>query len=91
MVSRAHVWVGGRVHGVFFRHSAKDRALSEGVYGWVRNTDDGRVEAVFEGDPVAIKRVLEWCRKGPEGAVVDDVEVKWDEEPELLSGFYVRH
>ncbi len=86
---RKHVVVHGRVQGVFFRDSARDQAQSEGVAGWVSNRGDGGVEAVFEGAPEAVDRLVEFCRSGPSSADVDDVEVS-DEEPEGLEGFQVR-
>ena len=71
--------VRGRVQGVFFR-PRPGRAESLGVAGWVRNTGDGSVEAVFEGPAEHVESLLAWCRRGPAGAQVDDVETA-DEEP----------
>jgi acylphosphatase len=68
--SRAHVYVEGRVQGVFFRQNTRRQAQSHGVFGWVKNLDDGRVEAVFEGEEEAVKAVVEFCRVGPKGASV---------------------
>jgi acylphosphatase len=81
--------MSGRVQGVFFRDTARRRAGSAGVAGWVRNTPDGAVEAVFEGDPAAVERMVEFCRRGPSRAEVARIEVV-DEEPEGLSGFEIR-
>ena len=86
---RRRVVVHGRVQGVFFRDSTRDEAEGAGVAGWVRNRDDGSVEAVFEGSADAVERLVEWCRSGPRRADVDDVDES-DEEPEGLSGFEVR-
>jgi acylphosphatase len=83
------VVVRGRVQGVFFRDTTRRLAESAGVAGWVRNTPDGAVEAVFEGDPGAVEELVEFCRRGPSRAEVDSVEVA-EEEPEGLSGFEVR-
>ena len=88
-VTRRRVVVRGKVQGVFFRDSAQQEAEREGVGGWVRNRDDGAVEAVFEGDPGAVERLVEWCRSGPSSADVEDVEAS-EEEPEGLSGFEAR-
>lgn len=63
----------GKVQGVFFRASAKDIADSLGLYGWVKNTDDGNVEVYAAGDADAIGRFIDWCHKGPSGARVDAV------------------
>ena len=86
---RKHVVVHGRVQGVFFRDSTREEAQSQGVAGWVGNRGDGAVEAVFEGSPEDVERMVEFCRSGPSSADVDDVEVS-DEEPEGLEGFQVR-
>jgi acylphosphatase len=83
------VTVSGRVQGVFFRDSCREEATAAGVAGWVRNTPDGGLEAVFEGDEDAVDRLVEWCRSGPSAAEVDSVEVA-DEEPQGESGFSVR-
>ena len=83
------VVVSGRVQGVFFRDSVRRRAEAVGVAGWVRNTPEGTVEAVFEGDPGAVDELVEFCRRGPSRAEVTSVDVE-EEEPEGLSGFDVR-
>ncbi len=87
-MTRAHVHVRGRVQGVFFRMETRDRARSLGLEGWVRNCRDGTVEAVFEGDRARVESMVDWCGRGPAGARVDDVDVKW-EEPAGESGFAV--
>ncbi len=61
---RAHVWIAGRVQGVFFRAYAIDAGQLIGVTGWVRNSPDGRVEAVFEGEADKVEKMVEWCREG---------------------------
>jgi acylphosphatase len=87
-VIRTRVVVHGFVQGVFFRDSVRQRALSGGVSGWVRNNRDGTVEAVFEGERQAVERLVAFCRAGPRGARVDRVEVV-TEDPEGLGGFVV--
>ena len=86
---RRRVVARGRVQGVFFRDSARQRARQHGVGGWIRNRPDGAVEAVFEGDLAAVERLVEFCRAGPRGAQVDELEVV-EEEPEGLAEFEVR-
>jgi acylphosphatase len=85
---RRRVVVHGRVQGVFFRDSVRRQALQRGVSGWVRNNPHGTVEAVLEGDPEDVERLVELCRAGPRGAVVDHVDVI-EEEPEGLTGFAI--
>lgn len=72
-VKRVHVFVSGEVQGVFFRVECSRGARSFGLGGFVRNTPDGRVEAVFEGEADAVDLMVAWCRKGPEMASVDSV------------------
>jgi acylphosphatase len=88
-VIRRRVIVTGRVQGVFFRDSTRRAAISRGVAGWVRNNPDGTVEAVFEGDAVAVDVLVDQARAGPSRADVQDVVVH-EEEPERLDGFEVR-
>jgi len=76
---RVHVWIKGRVQGVFFRAYTRDAAVREEVTGWVRNIPDGRVEAVFEGDAERVDRMVVWCHKGSPLSRVDHVESQ--EEP----------
>jgi len=87
---RAHVYVSGKVPGVFVRATTRDTAQEQGVDGWVKNLDDGRVEAVFEGDPEAVDAMVEFCYEGSEMASVSTVEVT-EEEPEGIDGFEVRY
>jgi acylphosphatase len=88
-VIRKRVVVAGDVQGVYFRDTCKRVADAHGVSGWVRNLVDGRVEAVFEGPPDAVARLVEWSHHGPPTAVVEAVDVR-DEEPEKLAGFEIR-
>ena len=85
---RRRVLVSGTVQGVFFRDSGRRAAAEAGVAGWVRNLPDGRVEAVFEGEPAAVDRMVAWMRRGPSRAVVERVEVL-EEQPEGLLVFAV--
>ena len=78
---RVHVFVAGRVQGVFFRAETKKQASGSGLTGWVKNLDDNRVEAVFEGRESDIEKMLDWCRKGPSLAHVRGVEII-EEPPE---------
>ena len=85
---RRRVIVHGRVQGVFFRDTARRTGQSRGVAGWVRNTPEGTVEAVFEGEDEAVESMVRWCREGPRGAAVERVEVA-NEEPEGLTEFRI--
>lgn len=89
-IVRRHVIVSGRVQGVFFRDSTQREARRLGVAGWVRNLGDGTVEAVFEGDAGAVDAMLDFCRRGPERARVDEVAVDAGQPQEGLQGFDIR-
>ncbi len=86
---RKRVLVSGTVQGVLFRESCRRLAAEQEVAGWVRNLPDGRVEAVFEGSPAAVERLVNWSRRGPARALVTMVAVD-DQPAEGLTGFEVR-
>jgi acylphosphatase len=81
--------IRGRVQGVFFRDSCREQARAERVSGWVANRMDGSVEAVFEGPPAAVERMVQWCHQGPPRAHVDSVTVA-DEPVSGETGFRIR-
>jgi acylphosphatase len=83
------VVVHGTVQGVFFREATRRRAESRGVRGWVRNNDDGTVEAIFEGDADAVDAMVDFVHDGPRAAQVKHVDVE-DAQPEGLEGFEAR-
>ena len=75
---RAHVFIRGRVQGVYFRQNTMIVATRHGVMGWVHNLKDGRVEAVLEGNEMDVNEVIEWCYAGPPKATVDDVDINYE-------------
>lgn len=77
---RIHVHISGKVQGVFFRQALRAEATRAGAAGWVRNLDDGRVEAVVEGPAAAVDAVAKWCGHGPAGARVSGLDIV-DEAP----------
>jgi acylphosphatase len=85
---RTRVIVAGRVQGVFFRDSCRELARAEHVAGHCRNLMDGTLEAVFEGPPAAVERMVAWCRTGPPRALVERVDV-FAEEPVGEGGFRI--
>mgnify|MGYP000170857423 CR=1 FL=1 len=89
MKVRAHVLISGRVQGVFFRYETKRMAIRHRVSGWVRNMPDGRVEAVFEGEESDVKAMIEFCHRGPPGAIVREVEVIWEKPTGKFQGFQI--
>ncbi|PWB52294.1 MAG: acylphosphatase [Candidatus Methanoperedenaceae archaeon] len=89
-LTRVHVFVSGKVQGVFFRSSTKDMAEELGVSGWVRNLADGRVEALFEGKKEIVEKMIEWCKFGPEMAKVTGVKVISEDYRGEFSGFLLQ-
>lgn len=89
MKTRAHVLVEGRVQGVYYRSYTLDAARALGVTGWVRNRRDGRVEAVFEGDEEAVRKMVQWCWKGSPSSRVTNVEVNWEKPTGEFEDFSV--
>jgi acylphosphatase len=88
---QVHLRIRGRVQGVFYRQSAKAQADRLGVGGWVRNLEDGDVEAAAEGPAEAVKAWVDWCHRGPPGARVDEVIVTEGTPTGQLAVFEVRH
>ncbi len=76
---RKHIFVSGRVQGVYYRVFVRETAWETGVKGWVRNRRDGRVEAIMEGEPDAIDEAIRRCRQGPPGAFIEKIDI--DVEP----------
>ncbi len=91
MKIRAHVFISGRVQGVFFRSETRDEAKKRSVKGWVCNLPDGRVEAVFEGEERDVKALVEFCKRGPPGARVADVQVILEKYTGEFNDFKVRY
>jgi acylphosphatase len=91
MQTRAHLYISGRVQGVFFRSSVADLAESLSLTGWVRNLPDGRVETILEGEKDRVERVIQFCQRGPPGAHVSDLEVEWEQARGEFSTFKILH
>ncbi len=89
--ARAHLIVEGVVQGVFYRAFTQRAAMKLGLYGWVRNLPDGRVEAVFEGNRTLIEQAIGECRRGPAGAYVSDVDLSWEPYTGAERGFQIRY
>ena len=87
---RARVIISGRVQGVFFRDSAREKAEDLGLAGWVKNAPDGRVEALFEGPSRNVREMVDWCERGPSQASVESVDADFEEARGDLEGFEVR-
>jgi acylphosphatase len=88
--ARAHIYVSGRVQRVFFRANISKKALSFGLKGFVRNTFDNKVEAVFEGDKNKIKEIVAWAKIGPRLSSVDKVDVLWQKHQGEFKDFKIK-
>lgn len=87
----AHLFIEGRVQGVFYRAFTRNLAARLGLNGWVRNLFDGRVEALFEGSRELIEQAIQECWKGPAGSSVRNIDVRWEESSAKYKGFEVRY
>jgi len=90
-VTRADLHITGRVQGVFYRASAQEEAMRLGLCGEIRNLPDGAVEAVVEGPRERIEEFIAWCRRGPPGAQVKNVGVRWSAAQGAFRTFRVAH
>ncbi len=89
--TRVHIFVSGRVQGVFFRASTKKKAKKFGLTGWVGNLFDGRVEIVIEGEKSKTNKIIEWLKKGPFLAKVKNIEIKNEEYKDEFNNFEIRY
>jgi acylphosphatase len=88
-MKRAHVYISGKVQGVWFREAARQQAQRLALQGWVRNLVDGRVEAVFEGAEGRVAEMVQWCHVGPGAAQVEAVDVLESDATGEFSAFRV--
>jgi len=88
--SRVHALVSGLVQGVWYRQSTFEKAAELGVFGWVRNLPDGRVEFLAEGEKLALDALLAWAHEGPPLARVQEVETHWETPTGDFNTFRVR-
>lgn len=86
-LAAARVVVSGRVQGVFYRQTTKDKARSLGLVGWVRNQEDGSVALEASGPRERVMQLIDWCRKGPPAARVDNIQVEWLEQNSSAANF----
>ena len=91
VLKRIHIFVTGRVQGVFFRQSTRVIAIKNNVNGWVRNLDDGRVEIVAEGEESNINALADWCKIGPANSRVDEFELSEEKSTGEFENFQVRY
>ncbi|HZX45515.1 MAG TPA: acylphosphatase [Candidatus Nanoarchaeia archaeon] len=90
-MERVHLIITGMVQGVWFRHNTNIIGNKLGLNGFVRNTPEGAVEVIAEGDPTQLAKLIEFCRKGPASARVEDVKVDYEEAKNEFKGFEIRY
>jgi len=88
---RAHIFVSGRVQGVRFRESTYQKAQKLGVFGWVKNIPDSRVEIIFEGNKDNVQKLAKWAKGGPIFAKVNKIEVNWEEYKGEFRNFEIKY
>lgn len=91
MKARVHVFISGRVQGVFFGPETAEIARGLGLVGWVRNLPDGRVQAFFEGEKNDVERAIDFLKRGPPGAHVRDLDVEWQDWKSEFRDFRIAH
>jgi len=88
---RAHLIISGRVQGVYYRYSTQQEAKRLELTGWVKNLPGGKVEAVVEGDGAVVEQLIAWCRQGPPGAYVSEIEQTISEASGEFTEFEIRY
>ena len=88
---RVHLKIHGKVQGVFFRATAKEKAEELGLVGWVRNNPGGSVEIIAEGDREDLESYITWCNSGPRNSRVDNVGVEWGNYEEEFEDFKIEY
>ncbi len=88
---RVHLFISGHVQGVMFRYAAKREALKLNLSGWIRNTNDGRVETVFEGNEDTVQRMIEFCHQGPSSARVTNVKILPEDPLYTIKSFKIMY
>jgi len=86
-----HVIISGRVQGVWYRVSTKEKAEQLGIKGWVKNTRDGCVEAVFEGEEEIVQNMIKWCKIGPPNANVKNIKIISQNTNNIFDSFFIKY
>jgi len=89
--TKAHLFIEGRVQGVFYRAFTQDLATRLGIKGWAKNLYDGRVEALFESSRELLDQAIQECWKGPAGSSVRNIDVSWEESSAEYKDFEIRY
>lgn len=89
--ARLQVIISGQVQGVFFRAKTKETAQELDLSGWVKNLPDGQVEAIFEGEKFALKKILQYLKTGPRLAQVTNLKTSWQKYQDEFKEFEIRY
>jgi acylphosphatase len=87
---RVRLFISGTVQGVSYRASTQEQARKRDVVGWVRNLEDGRVEALAQGSRDRVEELVAWCHRGPPAAKVEKVVVSFEDVNDEFKTFDVR-
>ena len=87
----SHIFVSGVVQGVCFRTFVQNNANALSINGWVRNLNDGRVEAFFEGNKKNVDKMIELCKIGPLGAKVINTDINYENYTGQFKDFTIRY
>ena len=90
-MKQAHIIVEGKVHGVFFRESTKNKANQLGLNGYVKNLPDGNVEIVAEGNKDNLRELIEFCRGSPGASKVSEVKFVFQDTQNIFNGFVIKY
>ena len=91
-MQQVHILISGKVQGVYYRASCLEVAQKLGLTGWVKNLSTGQVEVLAQGEKEKLEKLIEWCREGPDGAIVNDIKVNWDSQiKEKFKNFIVSY
>ena len=87
---QVHLMVSGKVQGVYYRASCLEMAQELGLTGWVKNLSNGNVEILAQGEKEKLEKLIEWCKKGPSGAMVSNINVQWDSIQKKFNDFHIQ-
>ena len=89
--NRVNIFISGLVQGVFFRSETKKKAKEFGIFGWVRNLPDGKVEILAEGEEEKLEKLIKWAEEGPDSARVDNLEINRQKYRGEFDDFEIRY
>ena len=88
-MKRIHIYISGIVQGVYLRHNTMIKAKELGLNGWARNLMDGSVEIVCEGESSSLDNMVEWCKIGPRGSSIENIDIQWEDFKNEFNSFKI--